>query len=314
MSVRNTLFLFSALLLSGCQQDAQYVAMGTLERDTITLSSPVSEYIDAVQVKEGDKVHRGDTLIQLNTKEARFILAKAEAELNQAKAELLEKQHGAREEDRQAAKAGYEAAKATEEKARLAYQRTLKLFRTHTVGEADLDNTQADYQQKKKLTTERLAQWKALQNGTRVEIIEQLKAKVSAAEETVKLAQKSLDDLTIVAPDNATVVQLPWVAGNRVTTNQPLIRLETKSDAYAQIYIPQTALNQIHEGQTIAVSVDGHEQPYQGVVRYIRRQPAFTPYYALNERDRARLMYLTKVDIIQSDRLPTGITLEVPLP
>ena len=41
-------------------------------------------------------------------------------------------------------------------------------------------------------------------------------------------------------------------------------------------------------------------------------EPAFTPYFALTERDRGRLSYVAKVDIVeQRDRLPDGVPVEV---
>jgi len=47
-------------------------------------------------------------------------------------------------------------------------------------------------------------------------------------------------------------------------------------------------------------------------VRWIASDPAFTPYYALTERDRGRLSYVAKVDITeQYERLPDGVPVEV---
>jgi len=288
--------------------------MGTLERDTITLSAPVTEQINAIFVKEGDIVVAGEALIQLDTTKAKLRVAQATANLEQAKFELKEKQNGARIENRQAAKASYEAAKATEEKAHLAYKRTKALYKKQTIGQAELDNTKTEYQQKIKLTKERLSQWLVLENGSRPEQISQLNAKVAALEATLQLSLQSLYDLTITAPAKGTVIQLPWVAGNRVNTNAPLIRLAKKSTPYAQVYLPQTTLNVIHKSQHINVWIDGYPKPFRGIVRYIRPQPAFTPYYALNEQDRSRLMYLTKIDIKNADSLPSGLNLEIHLP
>ncbi|RQW61750.1 HlyD family secretion protein [Vibrio viridaestus] len=306
--------ILALFLLSGCGQESHSVAMGTLERDTTTLSSPIAEQITAVWVKEGEAVTKNQVLMQINPTHAQLKVKQAEAQLQQAHFALKEKENGARLEDRQAAQATYDAARATEEKARLAYLRIKKLYQAKTVGKAELDNTQTDYQQKRELTKQSLAQWQALQNGTRIEQLEQLKAQVSSAEAELELAQQSLEDLTIKAPLEGTVIQLPWVVGNRVSANEPVIKLETSSGAYAQIYLPQTALSRIKLGDKISVFVDGYPQPYDGKVQYIRTQPAFTPYYALNERDRARLMYLTKIDLPSAKMLPTGVTLEVRLP
>ena len=81
-----------------------------------------------------------------------------------------------------------------------------------------------------------------------------------------------------------------------------------------EVYLPASALTKIKAGDAIEVFADGIEAPIQGRVRNIRSQPAYTPFYALNERDRARLMYLTDIDLIDADKLPTGLAVEVRLP
>ena len=52
--------------------------------------------------------------------------------------------------------------------------------------------------------------------------------------------------------------------------------------------------------------------PVDGRVRWVASDPAFTPYYALTERDRGRLTYVAKVDITEErQRLPDGVPVEV---
>ena len=48
-------------------------------------------------------------------------------------------------------------------------------------------------------------------------------------------------------------------------------------------------------------------------VRWINHEAAFTPYFALTQRDRGRLAYLAEVEIESSDSaaLPTGVPVEV---
>ena len=63
------------------------------------------------------------------------------------------------------------------------------------------------------------------------------------------------------------------------------------------------------------IFVDGISDGISGQVRWIASEPAFTPYYALTERDRGHLTYLAKVDITeQRERLPDGVPVEVELP
>lgn len=47
--------------------------------------------------------------------------------------------------------------------------------------------------------------------------------------------------------------------------------------------------------------VDGYEKTFEGKLRWVSQDPAFTPYYGLNSRDRALLMYLAEIDLPRRD-------------
>ncbi|MGJ8581642.1 MAG: hemolysin D, partial [Psychromonas sp.] len=81
-----------------------------------------------------------------------------------------------------------------------------------------------------------------------------------------------------------------------------------------RVYLPASALTKIKAGGAIKVYADGIKKPVEGKVRNIRSQPAYSPFYALNERDRSRLMYLTDIDLVNESDLPTGLAVEVHLP
>ncbi len=67
-------------------------------------------------------------------------------------------------------------------------------------------------------------------------------------------------------------------------------------------------------GASATIYVDGINDPIPGRIRWVASEAAFTPYYALTERDRGHLTYLAKIDLAeQRDRLPDGIPVEVVL-
>ena len=53
------------------------------------------------------------------------------------------------------------------------------------------------------------------------------------------------------------------------------------------------------------------DREYTGHLRWIATDPAFTPYYALNSSDRARLVYLAEFDLDDADQLPSGVPAQV---
>lgn len=308
-----------ALLLSACSNDNSGRAMGSLERDRLTLTAPVSETIAQVQVSEGQAVNRGDALLQLDSTKAQATVSQQQAILAQASARLAELQSGARAEERQQAGARVAGARAELLDATQQLQRARSLRDQNMAPQADVDSAKARRDNAAAQLTQAEQALLELRNGTRVEQLEQAAAAVDAARATLTSAQKSLADLTLSAPADAVVDILPWHSGDRVTAGSILVTLLSSRDPYARVYLPQNHLTALHKGSQVLVRIDGLEQPVTGTIRNIRAQPAFTPYYALNERDRAHLMYLTDIvfsgDALQQvTALPSGRTLEVLLP
>ena len=81
---------------------------------------------------------------------------------------------------------------------------------------------------------------------------------------------------------------------------------------YARVYVPERLRVHVDAGDNATVFVDGLDTPLQGRVRWVASEAAFTPYYALTERDRGRLSYVAKIDFDNRDRrLPDGVPVEV---
>ena len=64
------------------------------------------------------------------------------------------------------------------------------------------------------------------------------------------------------------------------------------------------------------LSVDGVDGSLRGTVRYVSAEAAYTPYYALTQKDRSRLSYLAEitVDDPRGAELPVGMPVQVRVP
>lgn len=303
------------LLLCACGSDDSSVALGTLERDRISLSAPVSEVIRTLNVTEGQSVQPGDILLTLDSTLAESRLQQRQAELDSARATLDELLAGARREERAAAAAAAEAARAslTEASQRLSRNRTL--FKQQMIGQAELDNAVAQHDAAAARLDQAEEQLRQLTNGTRPEKIRQAQAALRAAEARLAAEQKNLDDLTLRAPRAARIDLIAAEAGSRVNAGTPLLTLLANAEPYVRVYVPQSKIAALSVGTEVEVRVEGLPQTLHGRVRNVRAQPAYTPYFALNERDRARLMHLT--EIVLNDMpagLASGLAVEVLLP
>jgi HlyD family secretion protein len=106
---------------------------------------------------------------------------------------------------------------------------------------------------------------------------------------------------------------LPYELGERPPRGAPVVVLLADDAPYARVYLPEPLRTQITVGSAVEVHVDGAGRAYAGRVRFVSAQAAFTPYYALTQKDRSRLSYLTEVTLTEpaAQALPSGTPVEV---
>ncbi|WP_299200926.1 HlyD family efflux transporter periplasmic adaptor subunit [uncultured Amphritea sp.] len=302
-------------LLTACSGSSENLALGTLERDRIAHTATASEVVTELPVAPGAQVTKGMTLVRLDSTLQQARVDKAVAEVAVAQANLEKLRNGAREEEVAAATANVAGARASLVESNANYQRILNLKKQKLVSQSTLDKARADrdaIQARLNNTQEALL---LLTNGTREEDLRSAEAQLSAANAALSIEKKQLSDLTIIATRDGILDNLPWNLGERVTLGSPLAIVLAGKAPHARVYVPEPYRVKLHVGDALIVHVDGIEQPITGRLSWIATEPAFTPYYALNQDERARLMYLAEVQLPDSEsELPNGVPTQVELP
>jgi HlyD family secretion protein len=311
--MRITTIALAVVLLAACADRSSDEALGTLERDRIVLKATADEIILDQPVAEGTMVAAGTLLVQLDDARQQAVVARARAELAQATARLEELRNGARPEDVAAASARVAGARAAVVEATANYTRAKQLLQQKLAAQATLDHALANRDAADAALQSAQEELLRLTNGTRQEQLDQGEAAVQAANAQLALEQEKLSDLTIAATRNAWLDSLPWHVGERVTMGATVAVLLANSAPYARVYVPEPWRARLRVGDRRQVHVDGIEQPLMGRLRWIATEPAFTPYYALNASDRARLVYMAEFDLEGGEELPTGVPAQVSL-
>ena len=314
----NRILVNTALLLLLCacgESNESTVALGTLERDRITLSATAAEVITALPIREGSTVSRGDLLVQLDDSLQQAVVARAEADVQQYEANLEKLRNGAREEDIMAAEAHVEAARATLQEITQDIRRTERLVNQQLAPAAELETANSRRDARQAALNEAEDQLRLLNAGTRPEDIRLAEAQLNAAISQLDRERQNLDNLTVHATRDGILDNLPWNEGERVYVGAPLAVVLAEGPPFARAYIPEPVRAQVSVGDTLQVRVDGIEQALSGTVRWVSVEPAFTPYYALNREERSRLMYLAEVQLgDDAAGLPSGLPAQVILP
>lgn len=314
MTVRYLIF-FVITLLAACDNSPKNIALGTLERERIAHTATINEVVTALPVLQGSTVEKGTILVKLDDTLQKSRVRKAEAEVAQAQAALKKLQNGIREETIAAARAKVDGATALVVESEASYLRAKKLAANQAVSPARLDRALASRDTslaELKRAEEELLE---LTNGSREEDLLEAEAHLEAVNAALAIEEKQLADLTITATRDGILDNLPWNLGERVTTGSPLAIVLAGKAPFARIYIPEPYRIKLKINDTLAVHVDGLKKPITGTLRWIATEPAFTPYYALNQEERSRLMYLAEVQLPDSAAsLPNGIPAQVELP
>ncbi|GAB2185174.1 HlyD family secretion protein [Roseibium sp. LAB1] len=303
------------LFVAGCYGEDENVALGNLERDRVALTATANEVLIDLPVPQGSFVKKGTILAQLDPAEQQAIVAQAKAEVQKAKANLVKLENGAREEEIAKARATVAGAKAELEDAQASFERYNDLTGRGTTSQAQLDSAKAARDAADATLKSAQEQLKELVAGTRAEDLDIAKAELAAAEASLATQEKILSDLTITASRDGTLDNLPWNLGERVTAGSPVVVMLAGDAPYARVYVPEPHRVKVKQGDKLEVRIDGLDKPIEGTVRRISSEASFTPYYALNQSERARLMYVAEVQLPDSaNDLPNGVPAQVVLP
>ena len=301
--------------IAACDGRPENIALGTLERSRIAHTATVSEVVVALPVLQGSFVKQGDLLVKLDDTLQRAQVSKAQADTARAEANLEKLRNGARVEDVAAAVAKVAGAKASLIESEANYKRAIELRKSKTISEAERDRILSVRDSSRASLQSAEEELRKLTNGTRIEELHEAEALLDAATAVLASENKRLADLTVLATRDGILDNLPWNLGERVIAGSPLAIVLAGKAPFARVYVPEPYRVRIHAGDELVVHVDGLEQPLTGRLRWIATEPAFTPYYALNQEERSRLMYLAEIQLPDDQaHLPNGIPAQVELP
>ena len=315
MLAKRVVLILISLVITACSDSNEGVALGTLERERVIHPATTNEILIDLPVSAGQLVEKGQVIAKFDAELQQAIVAKAQAQLAQATAFLEKTLNGARPEEVAAASAKVAAANAAYTQSEANFRRAKTLVKDKLASQETLDSATAARDETFANLESAKQNLNELTNGSRVEDINSAKAQVQAAEAELKVQQKYLSDLTIKAMRAGRVDNLPWHVGERVTKGSPVVIIQANSAPYARVYIPEPYRAKLNQGMTLTVRVDGIDKDIQGQLTWIASEPAFTPFYALNQEERARLMYLAEVTLpVSENNLPTGVPAQVIMP
>jgi HlyD family secretion protein len=307
--------MLAPLCLCACFDGGPPPAVGTLERDRLDLVAEASEPVVARPVEEGAHVSAGDLLVKLDPTRLEALVAQVEGVRARAAARRAELVRGPRPERIAEARARLQGAEGRLAAAREDLARSRDLFAEGVLSSQQRDELRASFDEALAARDAARATLDELLEGTTDEELAQAEAALAEAEAAVAEAQLQLARLEVRAPAAGWLDALPYELGERPPAGAVVAVLLEDEAPYARVYVPASLRVNVRPGTPAQVYVDGIDEPIPGRVRTVSRDASFTPYFALTERDRGRLVYLAKVDLLgpEARSLPTGVPVSVEL-
>ena len=290
--------------------------VGTLERERIELVAEANEPIVEILVTEGDSLSAGQLILRLDPAIHRTRIARAAANRDRAEQRFAELTRGPRSERIVEARARVDGAREDLASQRREYDRVESLLERKLVSPSDLDRAYSSRELAEAEFEKAEAVLSELLEGTTVEELGQARAALDEASAILSEIEITMARLEVKAPRSGVLEVLPYEIGERPRQGATIAVMLADSAPYARVYIPEPIRALVTPGLAAVVSVDGTAEQFTAEVRFVAADAAFTPYYALTQRDRSRLSYLAEVTLTdpRAPTLPTGIPVEVDFP
>ena len=270
--------------LSPVEED--YEAVGTVRSKTTSiLSSKTMGNILAVHVREGDRVQTGQLLIEIDDRDSRSQLQKAEAGLREVREGLEEI-----EQNIHAAEAAKGAAEAAKSLALVTFNRYKALLEQKSASQQEFDEVQAKM---------KIAEAEADRAGRMLQALlakkSQVLAKMEQTKSDITRAQIYVGYGRITSPMNGVVVSKQADIGLLAAPGVPLLTVEDNSRYRLEVSVEDSMLAKIGLGTSSQISIDA-----LGPEEFPRRVTEIVP--ASDPGSRSSTVKIDLLDMKESSR------------
>lgn len=258
---------------------------GQAETTDYRLSSKVPARVLEIRVKEGDFVHRGDTLVVLEAPDVEAKLSQANAAYDAARA-MEEKAHnGARQEDIQAAYEMWQKSKAAVEVSEKTYSRVQRLFESGVMAEQKRDEARAQYDAAVATEKAAKAKYDMAVNGARKEDKSMAQAQAERAKGAIAEVNSYIKETVLTAVADGQVTEIFPEVGELVGTGAPIMNVSVVSDVWFTFNIREDKLKGYSIGTQAEVYVPAVDKTFPVRITQMKDVGSFAVWKATKALD-----------------------------
>lgn len=302
---------------------------GTIEGTVVDHAARIASRVVRLHVREGDSVHAGDLLAELDCAEpqarlaeldARIAAANAQARAARAQVEAAGRQARAASASARATAAQLEVLDTSGEAARREEARLAQM------GEYVAPMTRDRASDAVRTVSSQESAVRAQASAARAQA-SAVSAQRDTADATADAASEQIEALRALrvvsalavaecevrARRDGVVETLYFDEGELVSPGTPIVRLVDAREVTVTFYLPNAEVGVVTPGASAFVVADAFpDQRFEGTVRTVAMQAAFTPRTVQTRSDRDRLVYPVEVVVENPElRLRPGMPAEV---
>ncbi len=277
------IFVFA---LSCSRKDTGFDAMGHFEADEYMLSAESGGRIIKLDLKEGDKVHRGDTVAITDTISVYLQLQQSRAQ----QAAIVAKIPGVKAQE--------------------------------NVVETEISVLKAEKERFKNLFTDKATSGKSLDDivhqidlanarkGTFPTQIASLRQEVNVIMAQQNILADQLRKCRVISPADGVIINLIAKSADLMTPGKPIMKLADIDQIILKAYVSEDQLSRIKISDQVKVRIDspdGGFLEYPGQIYWVSDQAEFTPKVIQTKKERVNLVYAVKVRVKNDGRIKIGM-------
>lgn len=293
-------------------------ANGRIEATDVDIAAKLAGRIEKIFVGEGDFVHAGQVLVQMQTDtlEAQLNEARAQHEMAQHDVNALEAQVIARESDKAAAIATVAQREANWDAAHRRLVRTEQLTRERVDTPQQLDDDRAADNAADAAVKAAQAQVAAAQaaiEATRAQLV-RAKSGVTSAEATIARIEADIRDSALKSPRDGRVQYKVAQEREVLPAGGKVLNMVDLADVYMTFFLPETQVGRVRMGAEARIILDAApELVIPANVTFVADVAQFTPKTVETKEERQKLTFRVKAhipaDLLRKhmDKVKTGL-------
>lgn len=253
--------------------------VGEAEATEYRISGKVPGRVEMFLAEEGDQVHKGDTLVIIDSPEVDAKMAQAMAARDAAQAQNMKAIHGAREEQIQGAYELYQKALAGEEVYRKSFERVDRLYQKGVVSAQKHDEVEAQYKVAQANVKAAKSQYDMAVNGAQDEDKAAARAMVARVDGMIQEVNIAKAERYLTSPVDGEVSECFPKPGELVGQGSPVMAVVDMTDIWFHFAIREDKLRDITLGSELHVNVPAlGEQTYPVTVTFIKVMASYATW------------------------------------